>query len=113
MISEDFEDEDTLSLSLSLASPLLLAVRGVLRVRTTLGLARGGDCCWERVEGRGVDREGVALGGRGIDIVRRGILVERKGLIEKAGGRDRGRLRLSAKSRRKVSAEREFTEKNK
>lgn len=72
MTSEDFEDEQTLSLSLSLASPLLLdaTVDGFLKVMMTLGLLAGGDCCCERVEGRGVDREDVAFGGRGIRVKR-------------------------------------------
>lgn len=67
--SEDLDEEQTLSLSLSsLASPLLLgaAFDGFLRVMSRLGLFIDGDCCCERVEGRGVDRDDVTLFGRGI-----------------------------------------------
>ncbi len=66
--SEDFDEEQTLSSSLSLPSPRLLEAvfDGFLRVMSRLCLFIGGDCCCERVDGRGVDRDDVTLFGRGI-----------------------------------------------
>lgn len=63
MRSEDLEEEQTDSSSLSLVSPLVLdaEARGFFMVMTTLGLVRGGECCRERVDGRGVEREVVSL----------------------------------------------------